>query len=236
MLGGALAVSAASIAVLVQRPPLGLWPSLSEFAADYRTETGQRQQIALADNVSIDMNTQTSLNIRKVADRQVDRVELIAGEAAITTRSRRVEVVAANGGMWADNAQFNVRHDRAEVCVTCLAGRVHVDRQGLSAMIGQGEQTTYGAHGLGQTTAVDPAVVTGWREGSLLFRDQPLARVIEEVNRYRPGKIVLMNEALGRRRVTAQFKLDQLDIVITQLRESLGAQVTALPGGIMLVS
>lgn len=235
-LGGALVASAAGAVVLANRPPFGLWPSLNEFAADYRTGTGQRQQIALADSVSVDMNTQTSLNIRKTTGDRIDRIELIAGEAAIATASHQIEVVVADGRVSADSAHFNVRYDGAEVCVTCLGGRARVDQQGQSVTISQGEQASYGARGLIQATVADPVAVAGWREGDLFFRDQPLAHVIEEVNRYRPGKIVLMNEALGQRRVTAHFKLDRLDVVITQLRESFGAQVRALPGGLVVVS
>ena len=83
---------------------------------------------------------------------------------------------------------------------------------------------------------VDPAIVAAWRDGELLFQNEPLARVIEEVNRYRPGRIILVNEALGQRRFTAQFKLDRLEVVITQLKATFGARVVSLPGGVVLVS
>jgi transmembrane sensor len=236
LLGGMLAASTAGAAVVISRPPFGLWPSLSEIAADYRTGTGERHRIALADSVSVEMNTRTSLNIRKAASDGADRVELIAGEAAVATGAHPIEVIAAKGRVWADTAQFNVRYNGTAVCVTCLGGMVHVEQQGRSVSMLQKQQVSYNERSLGFTTAVDPVVVTGWREGDLFFRDEPLANVIEEVNRYRPGRIVLMNEDLGRRRVTARFKLDRLEVVIIQLRETFGARVTALAGGIVLVS
>lgn len=236
VLGGALAASAAGAAILAVRPPLGLWPSLGALAADVRTGTGEQRRVALTGSASLDLNTQTSLNLHRTApDAPIDRVELVAGEAAVATTADRVVVVAANGRAWAESARFTVRHDETDVCVTCIVGRVTVEQGGSSLVLAPGQQTTYSARGLAQAVTVDAAAAAGWLGGDLFFRDQPLARVVDEVNRYRPGRIVLMNETLGLRRVTARFKLDRLDVVITQLRETFGARITTLPGGVVLV-
>jgi transmembrane sensor len=235
-LGGGLAASAAGVAVLAIRPPFDLWPSFDELAADYRTATGEQHRIALADRVSVELNTRTSVNIRKAASDDADRVELISGETAVATGSHKIEVIAASGRAWAHTAQFNVRYDGAEVCVTCLGGSVQVEQRGQSAIVQQNQQVSYTQRSVGQVTAIDPAVVMGWRNGDIFFENQPLSHVIDEINRYRPGKIVLMNVGLGHRKVTARFKLDRLEVVISQLRETFGARVTLLPGGITLVS
>src|SRR6201999_4361013 len=48
--GGALA--AASVATLaIVDPPLGLWPSWRELAADYRTRTGEQRDVALRNDL-----------------------------------------------------------------------------------------------------------------------------------------------------------------------------------------
>lgn len=47
----------------------------------------------------------------------------------------------------------------------------------------------------------DVAEVMAWRERMLVFNDVPLATVIDEINRYRPGMLLLLDKALGRRRV-----------------------------------
>ncbi|MFG3757292.1 hypothetical protein ACGE32_33645, partial [Klebsiella pneumoniae] len=93
----------------------------------------------------------------------------------------------------------------------------------------------YRRGGLGAVTAVDPTVVTAWRSGYLMFRKEPLDRVIAEVNRYRPGRIVLLDATLGRGLVTARFKLDRLDDVMIQVHEVFGARVRNLPGGVVLI-
>src|SRR5262249_23172940 len=44
-LGGAAASAATIAGAALVRPPLGLWPSAAEFAADYRTGVGEQRRI-----------------------------------------------------------------------------------------------------------------------------------------------------------------------------------------------
>ncbi|MBR1218971.1 DUF4880 domain-containing protein [Bradyrhizobium sp. U87765 SZCCT0131] len=231
-LGGALAASAAAVAgVALVRPPLEMWPSLDALAADYHTGTGEQRRVAVADAAAIEMNTRTSLNVGGA-----DTVELISGEAAVSAYARPVVVRAAAGRISASEAQFTVRCNGAQVRVTGLAGQVEVTCAARRAVIGAGQQIVYAGGDLSQIAAVNPEIVAGWRDGLLIFQDEPLARVIEEVNRYRPGRIVLMNTALGERRITARFKLARLDAVLTQFREAFGARVTPLGGGFVVLT
>ena len=75
-----------------------------------------------------------------------------------------------------------------------------------------------------------------WRKGQLVFRQTPLAEVVGEINRYRSGRIMLMNDALGRRLVEARVTLDRIDDLIVLIREAYGARVTTLPGGVVVLS
>jgi transmembrane sensor len=68
-----------------------------------------------------------------------------------------------------------------------------------------------------------------------MFRKEPLVNVIAEINRYWPGRIVLLDTKLGQSLVTARFKLDRLNDVLVQVREVFGAPVRTLPGGVVLI-
>lgn len=239
-LGGAATAAAAAAVYAVVRPPLDLWPSLAEVAADYRTGTGQQRQLADIHNVSVKLNTRTSVALLPAdgAADTADHIELIAGEAVVATppqNARPIIVVAAHGRTIATNARFNVRLDDAGVCVTCLEGQTRVEYLGQAATIQPGEQVVYTAHALGSVTVIDPDVVAAWERGLLVFRNDPLARVIDEVNRYRPGRIILTNEELGRRPVLATFRIDRIDEVLPRLETVFGVRIRTLPGGIVLV-
>ena len=78
--GGAAAV----VGYGVISPPLSLWPSAAELASDYRTGTGEHRSVALANGLSMEMNTRTSVALRSQQDRP--GIHLIAGEIAVTAK------------------------------------------------------------------------------------------------------------------------------------------------------
>jgi transmembrane sensor len=238
--GGALAAASAAAACAVVRPPFGLWPSFAELTADYRTETGEQRQVSLPGDVSVRLNTQTSIALRSSGeDAHADRVELVAGEASFATVSgadRPLVVLAAGGRTIASAAGFDVRRTGPAVRVTCINGSVRVELRAHAAAIGPGQQIRYDETGLGSVVTVDPELVTAWQQGVLIFRLTPLAEVVDEINRYRPGKVILLNAALGRKRVSGRFRIDHMDEILVRLDQAFGAKSRALPGGIVLLS
>jgi transmembrane sensor len=235
-LGGALAASVAAVGYLGSRPPFRLWPSPEELVADYRTGTGGRQTVAIGDNVSIVLNTQTSIDMR-ASNSGRRGFELIDGEASITMKADAdVEVLAAFGRTTASAAHFTIRRDNASVCVTCLRGEVSVRFRGQVASVSPGHQIVYDADSLKPAVAADVVVSSAWERGQLIFRHEPFARVVHEINRYRPGKIVLLNDKLGERDVVATFQLSRIDAALDHLAETFGARLRRLPGGMILLS
>jgi transmembrane sensor len=241
VLGGGLATAAATAYAFVH-PPLDLWPSLSELNADYRTGTGEQRSVTFADNVSIRMNTQTSIAIQP-AEGEDDRIELIAGEASFATppqARRSLVVLAATGRTITSGAQFDVRHMSGRtgtlVCVTCFEGDLRVEHRIEAAALGPGQQLFYDEKGLGRIIAVDPESASDWQRGIVVFRATPLAEVVEEINRYRPGRIVLMNATLGKKQVNGRFRIDQMDDILSRLELAFSVKIRTLPGGIVLLS
>ncbi len=233
-LGGAIAASIAGAAVVVARRPLDLWPSLTELVADYRTETGERRQVRLADNISVDMNTQTSIALRS-SPANSDRFELISGEALISAPETPVTVLASEGRVIASNARFNIRHIGQSVCVTCLHGSIEVITPGMATALHADRQVVYSAGTLGDLVTVDPAVATAWKDGIVIFDRTPVSDVVAEINRYRQGKVILTNAALGRELFNARFGIQIIDSVVGQIAQVFNVKVRNLPAGIVLL-
>jgi transmembrane sensor len=234
-MGGAVAASVAACVMAVD-PPLGLWPSVGDLTADYRTATGEQRQVALAQGISVRMNTQTHIN-RIGADASPRGVVLVAGEAEIVANGTSDFLVETGGGrLVARAARFNIRHTGPQVCVTCLDGRVTVSVNGEQRSLEAGRQVTYDKAGLQQVVRADEASVSTWRTGVLSFDRMPLAEVVEEINRYRPGKVFLRNEELGRTLVRMQLNLRSIDNAPVMIRELYGARMRNLPGGIVVLS
>lgn len=237
LIGGALAASVAGY--MVVKPPLEMWPSLAEMSADYRTAKGEQLDVALADNVSLKLNTQTSVAVR--GSGASPRIELISGEAAITSQRLSAEplvVIAADGQISSSAGEVNIRCIDGVVLATCIQGSITVTRGGRSVELKGGQQISYSAaEPLGAPAPiVDPAILSAWREKLLIFKDKPLATVVSEINRYRPGKIVVTNSDLGQRLVNGTFHTDKLDDFVAQVRQLYAVKVRALPGGVVLLS
>ena len=235
-LGGAVAASAA--ALLLAWPPLHLWPGWSDLSADFRTATGEQRTVQVAPGVTVEMNTQTTFNLRKV-DGRVVGMDLLDGEVQLqlTEAARDFAAWAQKGRVQAaPGSQCNLRCLGRDVQVTGLDGMVQLDYRGRREAIGAAQQASYGAHEITPPAPADVERAMAWRRRVLVFDDQPLSDVVAEINRYRPGRLVLANETLASRKVRARFSLNQLADAATLIREAFGARVVELPGGIVLLS
>jgi transmembrane sensor len=232
---GALAASAAAYAII--RPPLDLWPSLEELRADYRTATGEQRRVLVAD-VTVQMNTQTSIAIPPDAG-DTHSVRLIYGQASFVMPaqpSRLLTVLAGNGQAIARNARFDVRSIAATTCVTCLEGEVHVEVAARSELLKAGRQLTYDASGFQTAIAVDPREVESWQDGFIVFRTTPLSDAVAEINRYRPGKVMVLGAVLGGKTISGRFRIERIDEILGWIERATGATSHSLPGGIVLLS
>lgn len=237
VLGGALA-AAAGVAAVVVESPLGLWPSWSELDADYRTGPGVQRRIDIVDRVSIALNTRTSIDVRPPGGRG-EGIDLLAGEAGVAVAAGAQEdfSVTAGGGRTTSRggSRFNVRLEERSACVTCVEGVVEVDRQGMAVVLPAGQQVRYSDRGIDAAVAINPAVVTAWQDGVVIFQSTPVAEVIAEVNRYRPGRVILTNPALGRQLFNARLRIENVDRVPGQIAALFGARETVLSWGITLL-
>jgi transmembrane sensor len=232
--GGAAAAAAAGALYAAVHPPLGLWPAPGELMADYRTTTGEQRKVSFAGDVSVEMNTRTSLSVG-AAEAEASQIQLIAGEIAVATTTTSVTVIAGQGRTSATHAAFDLRREGSRVSVTCLSGTVAVECRGGAATLQPRQQIAYDEQALSSIGSVDPGIVEAWRQGLLVFENQPLSRVIEEINRYRRGRIILLDAALGRLPLDATFRLDRIDEAVPKIAHVFGAKVRSLPGGIVLL-
>jgi transmembrane sensor len=166
-------------------------------------------------------------------------LELISGQLAVSVHAeadRPVIIAAAGGHIRADRGNLDIRRDASSVCVTCVDGAVQVSYRSSTATLRSGQQVIYNDRGLGSAATADPTVVTAWQRGLLIFRDVPLAEVIQEVNRYRSGRIILLNDSLAKRKIIAGFRIDQIDDVVNYIVQAFGAKSRSLPGRVVLLS
>lgn len=201
ILGGAIAASVAGGAVLFGRS-LDLVPSPAEAMADYRTGPGQRRVIQLAGGASVDLNTRTSIDMHTGLG--MPAVDLISGEAVLSSgRTGPAALVAGEGINVIRDGRFNARRDGDEVCITCLQGEVEIAWSQEKRALRAADAVRYNGSGIGPVErGADPAVLTAWQSGTLIFRNMPMRQVVNEINRYRHGRVFLANANLAARSPT----------------------------------
>jgi transmembrane sensor len=234
----AMGGAAAAVAVYAAaRPPLEMWPSLSELRSDYRTGIGEQRQVALAQGVSIEMNTRTSLSLHSKPGQP--GLELVSGEIAMTTRLPKTAVFtvyAGQGQVMASDASYNLRMDDSGTRVSCLEGSLTFRVGATQRQLGPSEQLQLADAGISALVGINPTVLTAWRHGLLIFHDASLSNIVAEINRYRAGKIVVMRSDLASRRFNGQFKIAHIDNAVAELAYLSNASATSLPGGIVLLT
>ncbi|TXL72997.1 DUF4880 domain-containing protein [Vineibacter terrae] len=233
MAGAALAAGAAGVMLAGVR--LGYVAEPSAWLAEHRTGTGEQKRVVLPDGSVAELNTRTSLSLRFTPAQR--GVELLDGEASFAVTkdaSRPFVVMAGRGTTTVTGTLFTVRDQDDVVRVVCVEGSVEV-RARETARLSAGDLATYDDRGLHSVARADAAAETAWRRGMLVFRGQTLRQVVEEINRYRRGRIWLENAAAAQRKLSGVFHLDRLDEAITHIQRTLGLQATQLPGGIVFL-
>lgn len=202
---------------------------LTNWRADYSTGMGEQATWELTDGSIVQLNTDAALNLAYSPKSR--RVDLLAGEVAfrvVRNPSRPFIVQANQGTIRAVGTEFFVYKLDRSVLVTVVEGVVDVSippwhgRPGSSARLKAGERVQFGDDfGLSEVENVDLRVVTAWQRGRLIFEAATLTEVVEEINRYRPGHIVIFNDSLREHLVSGVFDIDSLDSAVTTIERTL---------------
>ncbi len=219
----------------IVEPPSEIWTSIRALAADYRTTKGEQRQIALSGDISLTLDTETSIKVSR--KKSASQIELMSGQAVVRTNQVPLVLLAANGRISAFQAEFDARCLDGVVAVSCLDGMIDVTFGGHTVTLQRDHKVVYSAsRGLDIPQTADPTDVTAWQKGLLIVRDQSILSVVKELNRYRYGRILVVNAGLGKRMITGTFHLDRPGDFIDQVRNLFGASASFLPGGIVLLS
>lgn len=231
------AVAASVVAVALG---LGLFSGLNHpagYSAEFATAPGERKHVALPDGSVIDLNSRSRLQVRFEKDRRL--IELTEGEAMFSVEhdtSRPFVVEAGSGKVTVTGTRFDVRRDVTQTRVAVEQGTVKVqgrdaaDADFISLTAGLG--TRIDAQGkVAPAYSVNPAELTAWRSGKLVFNNASLSEVVEEVSRFRDKPLTVANPTVANLRLTSVFKSDNTDALLKALPNILPVAVRTLADG-----
>ena len=207
---------AAGLAVAVVGPMVSE-PSVQTYA----TGKGQHQRVTLADGSVVDLNAETRLSVSFSG--KARQVTLGDGEAifdVVHDAARPFTVAASSHTVRVVGTQFDVRNRGDDLSVTVARGKVEVRptaSSGRTFLLTPGQRLDVNRSGTGSLSAVDPQEAFGWRSGRLVYRAEPLANVVADLNRQYVQQIEVSDPQLGKMPITGVIVLDGQAAVITRL-------------------
>jgi transmembrane sensor len=233
------AVALAACLLLMVSMGAGWQPQrwVDDLGADYVSLPGQVKTVILADQsqVTLDADSAIAVDFRH-GERQI-QLRRGAGFFSVTHTGQPFVVHAGSGEARVLGTQFEVRLQPAGAQVTVLSGRVGVkpSAQGTQQILTADQQVAYSEGVADEMHAVNSEARMAWRDGWLNYYKTPLADVVKDLSRYYPGRILLLNDALGARRVSGSFPSNNPEAVLKALQAVLGFEQHSVLGRLIVV-
>ncbi|CAI3804723.1 Protein FecR [Pseudomonas sp. MM221] len=208
----------------------GAWMSrdsemVSRISADYTTGVGEQRRVALAPDLSFELNTHSAMNARST-----DRgwhLRLLGGEALIDTAlSPALFIDTAQVRTQASSARFTIRQfDNGSTQLAVYGGSLQVIPNQASAWtaLHAGQMARFGPLGM-LDRGVMQASAPAWAEGMIVADGQPLQAFLEELGRYRHGHLGC-DAGLANLRVWGTYPLADSDRIIDAVAQTLKLDV-----------
>jgi transmembrane sensor len=205
---------------------------------NYATAVGEHKKLRLPDGSAFELNTTSRLRFKAFENHRI--AELIAGEAwfhPATDRDRRFVVFAGKIAVLDIGTQYSVRvRESGEVQVMVSDGEVLLTpqvRQGPIQRLIRGRTLGYETGGVsvpaghlatsqqGGHTAqpISPGEIErreAWRDEKVIFDNTPMARAVEEVNRYNHRQIYIVDPSIATVGVNGTFSTQRGQIRFLQ--------------------
>ena len=234
---GALAMAACL--VLMIGIGAGWQPSrwMDDLGADYVSAPGEIRTVTLADQSQVTLDADSAIAVDFSRGERHVQLRRGAGFFSVTHTGEPFVVDAEKGEVRVLGTQFEVRLQPRGAQVTVLSGRVGVTAQknAEQQILTAGQQVAYGEGAAEKSHAVDSEAQLAWRQGWLNYYKASLADVVEDLGRYYPGRIVLLNDQLAARRVSGSFPSKDPMAVLSSLQGVLGFEQHAVLGRLIIL-
>lgn len=218
---------AASVAVVTSGATTLWLKGISSPFADVRTAIGERRTLQLPDGSSVELAGNSALNLDFSSTRRA--VELLQGEAFFQVKPH------ASGEFSVQTQAGRVLTGAADFCLACEAqsAQLSVSRHAVRVItpnqqtdLGEGLSLHFSSTQTGAIQRAELEQVLAWRNGRLVFFDTPLLTVVNQLQRWREGKIFIPDPQLAARRVSLILNLNRPDQMLDVLSKALAVRTT----------
>ena len=210
---------------------------IDDLGADYVSAPGEIRTVTLADQSQVTLDADSAIAVDFSRGERHVQLRRGAGFFTVTHTGEPFVVEAEKGQARVLGTQFEVRLQPHGAQVTVLSGRVGVtaERGGEQQILTAGQQVAYGEGAAEKMHAVDSEAQLAWRQGWLTYYKSTLADVVEDLRRYYPGRIVLLNDELAARKVSGSFPSKDPQAVLSSLQGVMGFEQHQVLGHLIIL-
>ncbi|MGJ7514857.1 FecR family protein [Pseudomonas baetica] len=210
---------------------------IDDLGADYVSAPGEIRTVTLADQSQVTLDADSAIAVDFSGGERHVQVRRGAGFFSVTHTGEPFVVDAEKGQARVLGTQFEVRLQPRGAQVTVLSGRVAVtaDKNATQQILTAGQQVAYGEGAAQPLHGVDSEAQLAWRQGWLNYYRATLADVVEDLRRYYPGRIVLLNDELSQRKVSGSFPSKDPQAVLSSLQGVLGFEQHQVLGHLIIL-
>jgi transmembrane sensor len=185
---------------------LGLQWSIAT-AGVYTTARGEQRRLTLEDGSRLLLNTDTSVKVR--FDEQRRRIDLRRGQALfeVSADPRPFDVNAGAHDLSVKRGRFDMRRETEHLSVLAIDGAATLAQASGAVRISEGERVRIDVAQHVEHDRPNLNDVLAWQTGNAVFRSEPLAQVITEMNRYTERELVLMDERAAALRISGVYRV-----------------------------
>ena len=197
---------------------------LQHWTSDYSTTVGERWRIDLADNTQVQLNTDSAIDVKYTPERR--QIHLLRGEILVDPNpadTRPLWVQTAEGLTRAVSGRFSLRQRDGFTQLGADQGSLSAQIPARSLVLQPGELVSFDAHTvLARRPQRDGELA--WRGGMIVAQGMPLADFLEELSRYRRGRLAC-DPAVRGVRVSGTYPLADTDRILAALAQTLQLEV-----------
>ncbi|MCL4511859.1 MAG: FecR domain-containing protein [Bacteroidetes bacterium] len=205
--------------------------SHSEFR-EFSTGRGEQMQLILADGSKVTLNSLTTIRFSRSFGKKSREIQLEGEAYFVVAHDRLPFVVRTKSGTIEDiSTEFNVKTwpGDKETEVVVAEGKVILINgtvtENMGVVVRAGQMSKVGMNNV----PLPPVRVNlhnelAWLDGSLVFDETPLRRVIADLERKYPFSFVVSDSSLLSRKLTASFKNEPFDEILKAVALSLNMQ------------
>lgn len=208
------------------------------YQSDYRTALGQQRSIELEDGSRVQLDSQSAIAVEFSGSQR--EVRLLSGQAFFQVapdQSRPFTVDADKLQITVTGTAFNVAIRPSQLAVAVQHGSVRVTEGSntLATALQPGDRLRWRSSTEVIRDKLPVNQIAAWQQGKLVVRDARIADVLDELRPYLPGRLALRDAALGEKRITGVYDLNDPDAALRAVVQPYKGQISIWAGWLRVI-